>query len=338
MKLSSASLALVLLAAGTLTARETGYHVARKIPVAGAGTYYDFLAFEPDSRRLYVSFGGEVAVLDGDKHTLIGTLAGAKKVHGMVEAAGRVFVTDGGGDRVLVHDARSLKPVGEVKAGKNPDAILYDPASRQVFAFNHSAGTVTVIDPASLAVKATIDAPGALEVGRADGKGTVWVNVEDKHELVRIDARKNAVTAHWPLAPCQEPTGLGFDAKARRLFVGCGNKLLAVVNADTGAVITTLPIGPDVDGADYDPGTRTVFASCGGDGTLAVIKQESADKYSLVAHVATQARAKTMTLDPRSHRVYLSAASFTTPAPSATDPRPRGALVPGSFNVLVVEP
>jgi YVTN family beta-propeller protein len=316
-----------------------GYHIAKKIAVPGAGTYYDYLTFDPGSRRLYVSFGDQVAVLDGDKDTVVGALAGAKKVHGMAIAGDRVFVSDGASDSVRVYDGKTQKPLGEVKTGKNPDAIIYDPGSKQVYAFNHSGGSVTAIDPTSLAVKATIEVPGALEMGRSDGKGTVWVNVEDKNEMVRIDSRKNTVTAHWPLKPCQEPSGLGFDPKTRRLFVGCGNELLAVVNADTGAVITTLPIGPGVDGADFDPGTGMVFASCGGDGgSLAVIKQESADKYTAVTKVPTQTRAKTLTVDPKTHRVFLTAASFSAPAASAGNPKPRGAMVPGSFQVLVVEP
>jgi DNA-binding beta-propeller fold protein YncE len=315
------------------------YHVTKKIPVPGAGTYYDYLTFDPVGRRLYVSFGDQVAVLDGDKDTVIGALAGAKKVHGMAVAGDRVFVSDGASDSVRVYDGKTQKPLGEVKAGKNPDAIIYDPGSKQVFAMNHSGGTITAIDPASLAVKATIPAPGALEFGRADGQGTVWVNVEDKNEMVRIDSRKNTVTAHWPLKPCEEPSGLGFDPKTRRLFVGCGNKLLTVVNADSGAVVATLPIGPGVDGTDFDPGTKTVFASCGGEGgTLAVIKQESADKYTVVTNVATQTRAKTLSVDPKSHRVFLSAATFNTPAATAANPKPRGAMVPGSFKVLIVEP
>jgi DNA-binding beta-propeller fold protein YncE len=323
----------VLLVSGGVQAKDTGYHVTKKVPLAGPGTYYDYLAFDPASRRVYVSFGDQVAVLDGDKDTVIGALAGAKKVHGMAVAGDRVFVSDGASDSVRVYDGKTLKPAGEVKAGKNPDAIIYEPASKHVFAFNHSGGSVTVIDPTSLEVKATIEAPGALEMGRSDGKGTVWVNVEDKSEIVRIDTAKNTVTAHWPLKPCEAPTGLAFDPKTRRLFAGC-EKLLAVINADTGAVVATVPIGPGVDATDFDPGTRTVFASCGGDGTLAVIKQESADKYKLVTNVPTQPRAKTMALDPKSHKVFLSAATVAAPTGGAK----RGAMVPGSFQVLVVEP
>jgi YVTN family beta-propeller protein len=338
MNIRATLIAAALLFTVPAQARENGYRVARKVPVAGPGTYYDFLTFDPGSRRLYVSFGDQVAILDGDEGTVIGSLPGAKKVHGVVAAAGRVFVTDGGSDSVRVYDARSMKPAGEVKTGKNPDAILHDPASKRVFAFNHSAGTVTVIDPTSLAVKATIEVPGALEVGRADGKGTVWVNVEDRNEIARIDSTRNAVTARWPLAPCEAPTGLAFDPRTRRLFAGCESKHLAVVDADSGKVITTLPIGPGVDGVEFDAETRTIFASCGGDGTLAVIKQESANQYTLAGHVPTQERAKTLALDPKRHRVFLSAATFATPTATPANPKPRGALVPGTFQVLIVEP
>jgi DNA-binding beta-propeller fold protein YncE len=326
---------VISIMAGSVRAKEDGYHVARKVGIPGAATYYDYLLFDPGSRRLYVSFGEQVAILDGDKNAVVGALVGAKKVHGMAVANDRVFVSDGGSDRVRVYEARTQTLLGEVKTGKNPDAIMYDSGSKQVFAFNHSGGSVTVIDPASLKAKATIEVPGALEMGRSDGKGTLWVNVEDRSEIARIDTRTNTVTARWRLEPCEEPTGLAFDPKTRRLFAGCNNKLLAVVNADTGAVITTLPIGPGVDGAEFDPGTKTIFASCGGDGTLAVIKQESADKYSAVTNVATQTRARTLTFDPKTHRVFLSAASFT-PAPAGS--KARGAMVPGSFNVLIVEP
>jgi YVTN family beta-propeller protein len=335
------SLTLILFAVCALSstaawAKEPGgYHLAKKVSVPGAGTYYDYLAFDPATRRLYVSFGGEVVILDGDKDLVVGALPGGKKIHGMVVANGRVFVTDGGADLVRVYDAGTQKPLGEVKTGKNPDAITYDPASKQVLAFNHSGGSVTAIDAGSLKVNATIEAPGALEMGRADGQGTAWVNVEDKNEIVRLDTRKNTVTAHWSLKPCEAPTGLAFDPKTRRLFAGCENKLLVVVDADSGKVLTTLPIGPGVDGVEWDPGKRTILASCGGEtGSLAVLKQESKDKYAVVTNVATQARAKTLALDPKSHRVFLSAASYAPPA----DPKARPSIVPGTFNVLIVEP
>jgi YVTN family beta-propeller protein len=337
---STALLLFSLLGAGAALAKNEGYHLAKTVPVPGTATYYDFLRIDPAARRLYVSNGAEVAVLDADKHSVLGSLTGSTKVHGMAMANNRVFVTDGGGDRVRVYDAATFKPLAEIPTGKNPDDILYDPGTAQIFSFNHSAGTVTVIDPAAMKATGTIEVPGALEVGRADGKGTVWVNAEDKSELVKLDVKKKTVVARWPLAPCEEPTGLAFDPKNRRLFVGCSNKLLAVVDADKGKVVATVPIGLDVDGTDFDLATKTVFASCGGEGgSLAVIRQVSADKYTLVTNVVTQPRAKTLALDPKTHRVFLSTASFgPAPAPTGKQPAPRQPVLPGTLRVLVVDP
>jgi YVTN family beta-propeller protein len=336
-------LGLALLATGRAVAATpgAGYKLARKIPLEGAGSYWDYLFVDDGARRVYVSFGGEVIVVDADSGAVVTKLAAGKRVHGIAVAApaGRVFVTDGEAGAVAVFDAKTGEPAGQVKAGQNPDAILYDPASRQIFAFNHSGGTATVIDPATLKVTATVDVGGTLEFGRADGKGTVWVNVEDKSQVVRIDSRKRKVTGRWDLAPCQEPTGLALDARKRRLFVGCGNSMMAVLDADKGQVITTVPIGPGVDATDFDPATGNIFNSCGGgDGSLAVIHQDGPDKYSLVENVPTQRRAKTLAVDRRTHRIFISAASFgPAPAASPTAPRPRPPMIPGSFSLLVFE-
>ena len=332
---------------------KASYHVARKIPLAGAVAYHDFLAFDEGARRLWVSHGDEVVVVDPDAGTTVTTLPGFKKVHGIAFAAGRAFVTDGTANLVRAFDAKTGKSVGEAETGKNPDPILYDPASRKIFAFNHSGGggcSATVIEPATVKVVTTIafgnkdEREGKAEVGRADGKGTVWVNVEDKNEIVRIDSRKMAVTAHWSIAPCQTPTGLGFDAKHRRLFAGCEeNKMMVVVDADTGKVITNVPIGELVDGTEYDPKTGNVYASCS-DGTLTIVHQDSADKYSVVQTVATMKSAKTLALDLRKGRVYLSAkvpgpvVPAVPAAHAAPDAAPPAANAPATLEVIVVEP
>jgi len=334
-------LALTTPALAKEPAAAPGYHLVKKVPLAGAGTYYDYLHVDEANRRLFVSHGDQVDVLDADAVKVVATLPGFKKVHGIAVAptAGRVFVTDGTLDVVKAFDAKTWKPAGDVAVGKNPDAILFDPASGLIFAFNNHGASASLIDPATLKVTATLELGGAPEFGRSDGKGTVWVNLEDKSEVVRIDARKRTVTAHWPLAPCTEPTGMAFDSKNRRLFVGCNNSLMAVVDADKGKVITTVPIGPGVDATAFDPATGNIFNSCGGgEGSLAVIHQDGPDKYTPVQSIATQPRAKTLALDPRTHRLFLSAATFG-PAPAATpqNPKPRGTMVPGSFSVLVFE-
>jgi DNA-binding beta-propeller fold protein YncE len=201
-----------------------------------------------------------------------------------------------------------------------------------VLAFNHSGKNATVIDAAAGKAVGTVELGGMPEVGRADGKGTVWVNLEDTSEVVRIDSKKMAVTARWKLAPCEEPTGLAYDGKNGRLFVGCGNKMMAVLDATSGKVVTTVPIGPGVDGTEFDPATGLVFNSCGGDdGTLAVVKRSGPDKYVALESVATQPRAKTLAVDSKTHKVFLSAARFEAPPPG----QKRGKMVPGSFAVLV---
>ena len=332
------SLACVIAAGAARAAPDAaGYHQVKKIPITGQATYYDYLFVDEAARRLYVSFGGDVVIFDIDKDQPAGRLTGLQKVHGIAAGAGRLFVTDGALDIVRVFDGKTLAKVGEVKAGANPDAVLFDPATKQVFAFNNHGKSATVFDPGTLAVKATIELGGAAEFGRSDGKGTVWVNLEDKSEVVRIDAKKLTATAHWPLAPCQEPTGLALDGKNRRLFAGCNNKLMAVMDADSGKVITTLPIGPGVDATAFDPATHDIFNSCGGDeGSLVVVHQDSADAYHVVETHPTQKRAKTLALDPRSHRVFLTAGTFApTPPATAETPKPRAPIVPGSFALQI---
>jgi DNA-binding beta-propeller fold protein YncE len=264
-------------------------------------------------------------VVDPESGKVVATLEGFKKVHGVAVVGQRAFVTDGTGNLVRGFDLKTWKPVGEVAAGNNPDAISYDPASRRLFAFNHSGGSATVIDPATVKSAGTIEVGGKVEEGQADGKGTVWVNVEDRNEIVRLDSRKQVVTARWAIGPCETPTGLGFDGANRRLFAGCeGNKMMVVVDADSGKVVTSVPIGDGVDGTDYDPGTGDVFSSCR-DGTLTVVHQDGADKYHVAQTVQTLRTAKTLTLDRKKHRVFLSARA------------PQQAGAPASLVVLVVE-
>jgi DNA-binding beta-propeller fold protein YncE len=327
-------------AGASAPAKGSGYHVAKKINLPGSGTYYDYLHFDPIDRRLYISFGGQVVVFDPDRERVVGTLSGATKVHGIALALGKAFVTDGGTDLVRVYDPKTFKPLGEVTAGKNPDAIIYDPGSKQIFAFNNHGTDATVIDPGSLKVNGTIELGGGPEFARADGKGTVWVNLERQSKVVRIDSKKRIATAYWSLAPCEEPTGMAFDPRTRRLFLGCGNSMMAALDADAGKVVATVPIGPGVDASGFDPETKTIFHSCGGnDGSLAVIHEDGKDKYSLVAKVPTEKKARTMALDPKTHRVFLTTAAFSPPPAATTDnPKPKAAMVPGSFTLLILEP
>jgi YVTN family beta-propeller protein len=315
-----------------------GYRVVHKIPIRGDGGY-DYVYVDESAHRVYVAHGTEVAVLD-TQGAVIGVMAGLAGVHGIsvVPETGKGFITNGKSNTVTVFDAKTLKATGEIKStGEKPDALTYDPASRKLFVFNHASGDVTVIDPKTNKVTTTLHVGGALEFARADGQGNVWVNVEDRGELVRIDSKSMAVSGRTPLAPCEEPTGLALDDKHGRLFVGCSNKMMAVVEAAAGKVVTTLAIGPGVDGTEFDGTTGDVFNACGKDGTLWVHHQDAPDKYHLVQKVVTQIGARTLALDPFSHRIFLAAAKFgSVPAPSLAEPKPRPPILPGTFTVLVV--
>ena len=299
---------------------------------------WDYLTFDPASRRLFVSHGTHVMVVDADTKVAVGDIPDTPGVHGIAIASdlGRGFISNGRGATATIFDLKTLGRIGEVKTGENPDAILYDRASGRVFTFNGRSGDATAFDAAHGTVTGTIPLGGKPEFAVADGKGRVYVNIEDKSEIVALDAKALQVKSRWPLEPCEEPSGLAFDSEHGRLFTVCRNRLMAVVDAKTGRVVTTLPIGSGVDGAAYDPATGLVFAS-NGEGTLTIVHEDSPDSFRVVENVPTQAGARTLALDPKTHRIFLSTAQLgPRPAPTAEVPRPRPSIVPGSFVVLVV--
>ncbi len=315
----------------------SGYHLLKTIKLGGEG-FWDYLAFDSPTRRLFISRGTKVVVLDVDTEKVVGEIPNTTGVHGIALAPdrGNGFTSNGGAGTVSIFDLKSLQVIGHAQAGTNPDAIVYDPASKRVFAMNGRSGDSTAIDAATGSVAGTIPIGGKLEFAVSDGAGHVYVNVENKSEEVQIDSKNLVVTAHWPLAPCTEPSGLAIDAAHRRLFAGCDNKMMAVIDADSGKVIATPPIGDGVDADQFDPATGFAFASNGQSGTLTVIHEDSPDKFSVVEDVPTQRGARTMALDPKTHEVYLVTAQFgPPPAPTPTNPRPFPTLVPDSFVVLV---
>ena len=321
-----------------LAAAGAGYHVARTYKLGGEGGW-DYLTADASARRLYISRGTHVIVLDLDSGKTVGDIPETQGVHGIALAPdlGRGFTSNGREGTVTIFDIQTLKPIGEkVKVGENPDAILYDPATKRVFTFNGRSQDATAIDAASGKVLGTIKLDGKPEFAATDLKGTVFVNIEDKSELTAIDPSKLEVKAKWPLAPCTEPSGLAIDRKNRRLFAGCDNKMMAVVDADSGKVLATPAIGEGVDATAYDDETGLAFASCG-EGVLTVVRQESPDKYSVAENATTERGARTMALDAKTHDVYTVTAKFgPRPAPTADNPRPRPPILPDSFVVLVV--
>jgi len=314
------------------------YHKTAEIVLGGEGGW-DYLTFDPGTGRIYISRSTRVDIVDPDAGRVVGTIRDTPGVHGiaLVPKLHKGFTSNGRDGTVGVFDLETLGPVGRVRAGSNPDAIVYDPATDNVFAFNGGSHDVTIIGARSATVIRTLPLGGKPEFAAADGHGNVYVNIEDTAEIVAIDSRHLNVEARWPLKGCEAPTGLAMDVERHRLFVGCSNKVMTIVDARDGRVVTTLPIGAGCDATAFDPQASLAF-SANGDGTLTVIGRTGADRYEVLQNVPTKPGARTMALDPKRQRIYLVTADYgPRPAATAEQPRPRPAIVPGTFTLLVVE-
>jgi hypothetical protein len=331
------ALCCALLFGSAAVAAGPGYHVVGKIQVGGEG-WWDYLTVDSAARRLYVSHGTHVAVVDLESNKVVGDIPGTLGVHGiaLAPALGRGFTSNGGMDAVTIFSLETLKPIGEVHTGKNPDSILFDPASGRVFTFNGRSGDSTAFNAATGVVDGTIPLGGKPEFATTDGAGRIFVNIEDKSEVAVIDSRKLTVLSRFSLKPCEEPSGMGLDVEHHLIFSGCHNRMMAVSDVAAGKVIATVPIGAGVDGNGFDPGTGLAFSS-NGDGTLTVAKETSPGKFEVVETVETQRGARTMAIDLKTHNVYLPTAKFgPPPAPTQDRPHPRPTVIPDSFVVLVV--
>lgn len=311
--------------------------VMKILPIGESGGW-DYVTLDSSARRLYVPRSDRVQVLDLEGNS-IGMIKGTDGVHGVALAPGldRGFTSNGRSSTITIFRLSTLEVLDQIKAtGEGPDAILFDPSTNRVFSFNGRGKNATVLDAATGNVVGTIPFGHKPEFAATDGKGRVFVNLEDSAEVAVIDAKKLTVEQRWPLAPIQDPTGMAIDVKHHRLFIVGGNKLMAVLDATTGKMLATLAIGTGADGAAYDPGLGLAFSS-NGEGTLTIIRQESPDRYSVLEQVPTRRGARTMALDEKTHRIYLPTAEFApTPAPTAETPRPRPTMTPGSFQILVV--
>ncbi len=313
-----------------------GYHFLKKFVLGGEGRW-DYITSDSDAHRLYISRSTHVMVVDSESGAIVGDIPNTLGVHGVALAPefGKGFTSNGRDASVTIFDLKTLKIIGQVKVGQNPDAIVYDEPSKRIFTFNGTSKDATAVDAKTGAVAGTLALGGRPESGVADGRGKIFVNIEDRGQVIEFDSRKLVINATWPLAPGEEPTGISMDRKHRRLFVGCANKLLAVMNADNGKLVMTLPIGAGVDATAFDPKTQLAFSS-NGEGTLTIIHEDTPGKFSVVENVATQRGARTMALDPKTHKVFLITAEFgPSPAPTTEQPRPRPTVVPGSFTLLV---
>jgi YVTN family beta-propeller protein len=324
-------ISLILTAAMATLAVAADYKVTQTWKVGGEGGW-DYLVADSVSQRLFITRGTRVMVLDSQTGKSVGEIPDTNGVHGVAldYGIGKGFTSNGREDTVSMFDLKTLAVEKKIKVGSGPDAILYDPYSKRVFTFN-GKGTdrnASAIDATRGEVVGKVDLGGKPEFAATDEKGTVFVNIEDTSEIIAFDPVKLTVKSRWKLSDCEEPTGLSIDRKNRRLFAGCGNKKMAVVDADSGKTIASLAIGEGCDATSFDPERGLAFASAG-DGTITVIEEESANKFSVVQTVTTQKSARTMTIDTKTHQLFTVAANV--------GPRPERKMEPGSFVMIVVE-
>ena len=328
------SLAVAISAAATTT-----YGVQQRYTLGGSGGW-DYLTLDAAEKRLFIARADRVLVVSTTDGSLLATIPHTEGVHGVALAKdlGKGFISNGRGDSVTVFDLKTLETVATFPiSGHNPDAILYDTASHHLFTFNGRSQDITVLDPVSGSVITSFAAGGKPEFAQADGKGHIFYNIEDTAELSEIDAVAGKRIATWKLPDCEEPTGLAFDITQQRLFSGCGNGKLIVTDATSGRHVATLPIGAGSDAVTFDTQRHLVFSSNGRDGTLTVIHAHGPDQYRVAATVPTQKSARTMALDPVTHRIFTVAAEFDpAPEPTPADPHPRPPVQEGSFRVLVL--
>ena len=341
-RLVAGALLVVLGSVSLLVAATTGYHLLAKYNFGAAEgstrEYFDYITVDSASRRVYVSHGTEIKVLDSDTGAVVGTINGLKQDHGVAVASefGKGFISDGAQGKAIIFDLSTLKVTGEAKADKDADCVIYDPFSKRVFVMDGDPHNATVIDAKSGSVVGTIELGGGPEFAVADGKGTVYVNLEDKSELVALDSSSLKVKSRWPLAPAGAPTALAMDVEHHRLFsAGRKPQMLVVLDSDSGKMIQSFPISAGADAAAYDPETGLIFVSTR-EGLLHVFHEDSSDKFSEAETIKTEYGAKTMGLDTKTHKLFLSTAEFgPPPAATAERPHPQGAPTPGTFHVLV---
>ena len=318
------------------TGAQEPYRVLDHWRIGGTGGW-DYLLADPGAHRLYVTHGQRVDVLDSTNGKVIGAITGLKGTHGVaLDPEGRFgYISDGGANAVVIFDRKTLATVGSVPAGTNPDGITYEPVTKTVWAFNGRSKNVSVIDTASRTVVATIDLPGKPEFPQPDGKGHVFDNIEDKNEVVMLDAKSKALTGTWPLTGCDSPSGMAIDPAHHRLFSVCDGKAMAVVDTESGKQIGSATIGDGPDAAGYAAKGQLAFSSNGQDGTLSVV--DAAHGFKTIEQLPTQKGARTMTYDEATDRVYVVTADFgPRPEPTAAMPRPRPSILPDSFTVLVI--
>jgi DNA-binding beta-propeller fold protein YncE len=345
MKRASLSLAVVsfgLLAAVALaTPAGTGYHLIKKIPLGaapGGGEYFDYVTVDSAARRVYLSHGAEVKVLDADDFSVLGTISGLKRCHGVLvlPELGKGLITDGDAASVAVFDLKTLKITGTIKSSPDTDSIVYDPASKLVFTFNGDSKNATIIDPVKEVVLKLIDMAGAPEQPVADGKGAIYDNNEEKNDVAVVDTHTLTVKSRWPVAPAGAPVAMGMDREHRRIFsAGRDPKFLVLMDADNGKVLQSLPISAGVDANIFEPETQLLYLSTR-EGKIHIFHEDSPNELTEIETITTEYGAKTMGFDQKTHNLFLTTADFgPLPTPTKEEPRQQRKPIPGTFRVLI---
>lgn len=336
-----AAVMLILFGAFAIAAEAAGaYHLLKKIPIPGDGGW-DYVAADSQARRLYVSHDTEIVVLDLDTGAVIVEITGGPDMHGAAIASefGRGFISESNPGSVVIFDLKTLAKIGEVRVGDDPNGIIYDHFTKRIFTADRGSKRVTAIDAETGKIAGTIEnLGGRTEHLASDEAGHVFLNMQDRNTILKLDARNFKVMETWPTAPCQAPSSMDMDRVHSRIFIGCrGAGMFAVVDATSGKVVFTHALGGGVDAAEFDPASGLIYLSTGGDGALWIFREKTPDQYELVQTVPTQAGARTMAVDRKTGRVYLADAEFgPKPAPTPENPRARPPVLPGTFSVLVV--
>ncbi len=336
----AAGFSVLLITIASVMAAAGSYHLIKKIPIPGDGGW-DYVAADSEARRLYVSHDTEIVVLDLDTGAIIGKIAGGPSMHGAAIASefGRGFISVSNPGSVVIFDLKTLAKIGEVKVGDDPNGIIYDRETKRIFTADRGSKRITAIDAKTGTIAGTIEnLGGRTEHLASDESGHVFLNMQDRNTLLKLDAKDLKVLETWPTAPCQAPSSMDMDRAHARIFIGCrGAGMMAVVDATSGKIVATNPIGGGVDAAEFDPKTGLAYFSTGADGALSIFREKSPDQYELVENVKTQPGARTMAVDRKTGRVYVAAADLgPRPAPTPENPRPRPPVIPGTFSVLVI--
>jgi len=327
--------ACTMMAIPSLAQPAPGYRILNSYTLGGEGGW-DYLNLDPASGHLFITRGSHVMVVDPANGKPLGDITGLSGVHGTAFIGSRAYISEGGANRIAVIDTESLAKISEIAVGTRPDGILYDAVSKRIFTFNGASKDATAVDPVSGKAVGTVALGGKPEAAVSDGAGTIFVNIEDKSDLVSFDAKTLAVKQHYPLAPCEAPSGMAADLAHGRIFSGCDNKMIAVTDMKTGKVVTTIPIGDGVDANRFDSETGLVFSSNGESGTLTIAHEDSPNKFTVLQNLVTADGARTLELDEKSHRVYVVTADRKPGTPTADHPKPRPVSVPGTFRLIVL--